>query len=65
MKLHEQTEIEELMAVDSDAESCMDEPPRKKRRGGDIGRDWVCEVEGCGKDFKSVSTAMPSGSYRC
>ncbi|TCD66374.1 Strongly-conserved Zn-finger binding protein (TFIIIA) [Steccherinum ochraceum] len=30
-----------------------DEPPQKKRRGGEVGRDFVCEVEGCSKDFKS------------
>lgn len=28
--------------------------PKKRRRGGEMGRDWNCEVEGCGKDFKSV-----------
>ena len=28
--------------------------PKKRRRGGELGRDWVCEAEGCGKDFKSV-----------
>lgn len=27
--------------------------PRKRRRGGELGRDWKCEVEGCTKDFKS------------
>lgn len=32
-----------------------DGPPRKKRRGGDIGRDWKCDYDDCGKDFKSVS----------
>jgi hypothetical protein len=31
-----------------------DEPATKKRRGGDHGRDWVCDFEGCMKDFKSV-----------
>ncbi|KAI1797759.1 hypothetical protein LXA43DRAFT_877089 [Ganoderma leucocontextum] len=29
------------------------ERPHKRRRGGEIGRDWVCEVDGCDKDFKS------------
>ena len=38
----------------SDAEE-EGQPPRKKRRGGEVGRDWKCEVVGCGKDFKSVS----------
>ena len=54
MKLHEQSEVEVLVAADSDAESDVDAPPLKKRRGGDVGRDWRCEIEGCGKDFKSV-----------
>ncbi|ESK93678.1 transcription factor iiia [Moniliophthora roreri MCA 2997] len=53
-KLHEEREIEaeiNACAVDSDAEATH--PPRKKRRGGEMGRDWRCEVQGCGKDFKS------------
>lgn len=28
--------------------------PRKRRRGGELGRDWKCEEDGCWKDFKSV-----------
>ena len=28
--------------------------PRKRRRGGELGRDWRCEEDGCGKEFKSV-----------
>lgn len=31
-----------------------DEPTVKKRRGGEHGRDWACDFEGCAKDFKSV-----------
>ncbi|KAL0577742.1 hypothetical protein V5O48_004236 [Marasmius crinis-equi] len=50
-KLHEQREVEAALNV-SDVED-GDTRPRKKRRGGEIGRDWRCEVEGCGKDFKS------------
>ncbi|ETW83575.1 putative transcription regulator [Heterobasidion irregulare TC 32-1] len=26
---------------------------RKRRRGGELGRDWKCEEDRCGKDFKS------------
>ena len=26
----------------------------KRRRGGEIGRDWKCTEPGCDKDFKSV-----------
>ncbi|KAL1710673.1 hypothetical protein EV121DRAFT_192394 [Schizophyllum commune] len=52
-KLHEQQEVERAMnGNQSDAED-EDQPPRKKRRGGEVGRDWKCEVVGCGKDFKS------------
>ncbi|KAJ7729544.1 hypothetical protein DFH07DRAFT_850197 [Mycena maculata] len=51
-KLHEQqiadAEIDAGIASDSE-----DERPRKKRRGGEVGRDWRCEVDGCTKDFKS------------
>jgi general transcription factor IIIA len=54
MKLHNQNDVQDAIASDSDAESEIDGPPCKKRRGGEVGRDWLCEVEGCGKDFKSV-----------
>ncbi|KAF5383401.1 hypothetical protein D9757_006186 [Collybiopsis confluens] len=30
-----------------------DQPPKKRRRGGEYGRDWKCSVENCEKDFKS------------
>ncbi|KIY53380.1 hypothetical protein FISHEDRAFT_7965, partial [Fistulina hepatica ATCC 64428] len=50
-KLHEEREVEEAL---SDAEEDC-EPPRTRRRGGELGRDWKCDVEGCGKDFKSKS----------
>jgi len=54
LKLHEQCEIEEgLDDAASDTDSAASEPPTKKRRGGEIGRDWLCDVEGCSKAFKS------------
>lgn len=56
LKLHEQREVEEgLNLAGSDVDVNDNEPPPKKRRGGEVGRDWVCDVEGCSKDFKSVS----------
>ncbi|KAH9971433.1 hypothetical protein BGW80DRAFT_1322403 [Lactifluus volemus] len=48
LKLHEEKAIE-----DGNSDEEEDTLPRKRRRGGEIGRDWKCEVEGCGKDFKS------------
>ncbi|KAF5385936.1 hypothetical protein D9615_002293 [Tricholomella constricta] len=55
-KLHEQRELDQEMgaAVVSDAEDVeTTEPPLKRRRGGEIGRDWKCDIDGCDKDFKS------------
>lgn len=49
LRLHEQREHEVASSQDED-----DALPRKRRRGGDIGRNWKCEVDGCTKDFKSV-----------
>jgi general transcription factor IIIA len=65
MRLHEQREVEaELEASIVDAGSDGDDgdhgissiaiPPRKRRRGGEVGRDWKCTEGGCDKDFKSV-----------
>ncbi|KAI0043129.1 hypothetical protein FA95DRAFT_1563607 [Auriscalpium vulgare] len=48
LKVHEQREME---ASDSDEDG--GERPRKRRRGGEIGRDWRCREPGCTKDFKS------------
>ncbi|THV06098.1 hypothetical protein K435DRAFT_816192 [Dendrothele bispora CBS 962.96] len=55
LKLHQERELEaqiDAAAAGSDAEDDL-LPPKKKRRGGEIGRDWKCEMSGCGKDFKS------------
>ena len=56
MKIHEQRNVEvELQAAL--AENTLDsdnELPKKRRRGGEVGRDWICDVPGCDKDFKSV-----------
>ncbi|KAG6889107.1 hypothetical protein C0995_003676 [Termitomyces sp. Mi166 len=41
------------MAVSDAEDADSTQPPRKKRRGGEIGRDWKCDVDGCLKDFKS------------
>lgn len=56
LKVHEEREADEELRSDSDAD---DEGERnldlKRRRDGKSGRDWKCDVKGCGKDFKSVS----------
>ncbi|KAJ7350372.1 hypothetical protein DFH08DRAFT_108248 [Mycena albidolilacea] len=39
------------------------EPPRKKRRGGELGRDWKCEFDGCTKDFKSAGQVSLYGAH--
>jgi len=52
LRLHEQRAIEEHEHASSEEED--EALPRKRRRGGEIGRDWNCDVEGCTKDFKSV-----------
>lgn len=57
-KLHQQRDFEnqiEATVVYSGDENEDDSRPAKKRRGGEIGRDWKCDISDCGKDFKSVS----------
>ncbi|KAF8348279.1 transcription factor iiia [Amanita rubescens] len=53
-KLHALRDLEEQLnsAVMSGTEN-TDQPPLKKRRGGELGRDWKCTTDGCEKDFKS------------
>jgi hypothetical protein len=60
LKLHDEREVEaglnEVDGEEVDGEGDEgDARPKKRRRGGGMGWDWKCEVEGCGKDFKSVS----------
>jgi general transcription factor IIIA len=60
-KLHEERELEEemvdgIIAEHGDIDSMQ--PPVKRRRGGEIGRDWKCDVDNCDKDFKSVSVSL-------
>lgn len=49
LRAHEKLHLE----WDAEAQLEANEPPRKRRRGGELGRDWKCDVEHCGKDFKS------------
>ncbi|KAI0374296.1 hypothetical protein BV20DRAFT_961419 [Pilatotrama ljubarskyi] len=54
LKIHAQREQEGDMGdVVAGARSDADERPSKRRRGGEVGRDWSCDVDGCDKDFKS------------
>ncbi|KAF8170334.1 hypothetical protein K438DRAFT_1909432 [Mycena galopus ATCC 62051] len=52
-KLHEQQAADADLDAALNTEDLDGEPPRKKRRGGEVGRDWKCDVDGCTKDFKS------------
>lgn len=55
LKIHAQREQEgDMDDAVAGSESEGEERPRKRRRGGEVGRDWICDVDGCGKDFKSV-----------
>ncbi|KAF9821931.1 hypothetical protein IEO21_00361 [Rhodonia placenta] len=54
LKIHAERELEaELEDTVGESADEADDKPRKRRRGGEVGRDWVCEETGCGKDFKS------------
>lgn len=64
LKLHEQRELEDAINqanLAGNDDSTVEGRPKKKRRGGEVGRDWPCEIEGCEKEFKSVS---PSASVQ-
>jgi general transcription factor IIIA len=58
LKIHEQREVEEglnIAALDGEEDDNGGTMPVLKRpRGGTVGRDWVCDIDGCTKDFKSV-----------
>jgi len=50
LKVHTDREIEAAL----EEAAGEDERPLKRRRGGEVGRDWVCDIDGCPKAFKSV-----------
>ncbi|KDQ14931.1 hypothetical protein BOTBODRAFT_109620 [Botryobasidium botryosum FD-172 SS1] len=56
-KIHEDAALEARVlghlddGVDNESENS--ERPQKRRRGGELGRDWKCDEEGCTKEFKS------------
>lgn len=58
MKLHEEREVEAGLDDDNEEDADGEARPKKRRRGGEMGRDWKCGVEGCGKDFKSVRSHL-------
>ncbi|CEL56273.1 Transcription factor IIIA OS=Schizosaccharomyces pombe (strain 972 / ATCC 24843) GN=sfc2 PE=2 SV=1 [Rhizoctonia solani AG-1 IB] len=39
--------------LEADSTSEPSEPPLKRRRGGEVGRDWLCPIDSCDKAFKS------------
>ena len=59
LKIHEGQDIDGRLGDGKDATN-DGEPATKKKRGGDHGRDWACDFEGCTKDFKSV---FPSSHF--
>ena len=66
LKIHEQREIEDAMNAQVRNELGDDEDDGrelKKRRGGEVGRDWRCEEVDCEKKFKSVSIITFSGVF--
>ncbi|KZW00201.1 hypothetical protein EXIGLDRAFT_722267 [Exidia glandulosa HHB12029] len=58
--LHVQRAVDdELVPSDeSEEDEDLDERPRKRRRGGEIGRDWRCAIDDCPKAFKSKNALM-------
>ena len=61
LKIHAERELEAALEQhcgvtqgDGGEDGDLEGRPRKRRRGGEVGRDWVCEHPGCAKDFKSV-----------
>jgi len=60
LKVHEGRDVDGRRDGEEDTAN-DNEPAMKMRRGGDHGRDWTCNFEGCTKDFKSV---FPSSQYR-
>jgi hypothetical protein len=54
LKVHEQRDIEDAL----ERAVAEDDRPRKRWRGGEVGRDWACGVDDCVKTFKSAS-AVP------
>ena len=67
LKIHAERELEAALEQhcgvtqeDGGEDGSEDGRPRKRRRGGEVGRDWVCEHPGCAKDFKSVRPFLSS-----
>ena len=58
IRLHDERETELRLEATQHLGENDDEPLKKKRRGGEQGRDWQCDVPGCDKDFKSVRTIV-------
>ncbi|PCH33538.1 hypothetical protein WOLCODRAFT_112004 [Wolfiporia cocos MD-104 SS10] len=55
LKTHAERDLEMDLdnAVYGSAREDDAEPLRKRRRGGEVGLDWVCQELDCGKEFKS------------
>lgn len=57
LKLHEQRRAEDELQNEDETDSEI--PLTKKRRGGEFGREWKCQMNGCDKDYKSVNYFFP------
>lgn len=58
LKTHEHHEVHNDIELGLESENESELPAKKRRRGGEHGRDWKCDVGDCEKDFKSVSFLM-------
>ena len=56
LRLHEQRQAE--AALQTANETDCETPMTKKRRGGEYGREWKCQINDCGKDYKSVNPIL-------
>ena len=54
LKLHEERDVEAELQNEEGCGDGADEPPKKRRRGGELGREWKCDSGNCNKEFKSV-----------
>lgn len=52
-----------LQTAENDPDDGERHPIKRPRRGGNVGRDWICSVGQCTMGFKSVSLMSPLNSF--